>query len=78
MSDQGAGVLKTMKKDLQSKQMTDLKSGTKKSSNLGKLIPQFLKDQVKDVTVSKKQILDISLFCGGMYCMYKFGGVISE
>ena len=78
MSDQGAGVLKTMKKDLQSKQMTSLQAGTKKGSNLGKFIPQFLKDQVADVQVSKKQMLDITLFCGGIYCMYKFGGVVSE
>ena len=40
------------------------------------MIPSIVKDTVGNV--SKKQWLDIGLFVGGIYCMYKFGGVVSE
>ena len=42
---------------------------------LSKIIPGFLKESVG--SVSRKQWVDITLFCGGLYCIYRFGGKLS-
>ena len=51
------------------------KPAAKKQSMLGAMIPAVVKDTMG--SVSRKQWLDICLFTGGLYCMYKFGGHLS-
>ena len=77
-SDQGLGVLKKMKTDLNNQYQT--KGSSKKGSKLSAYIPESVKEFYGNSigNVSKKQWFDITLFAGGIFCMYKFGGVISE
>ena len=64
-------------KDLKNKQRSQLGSTTKKGgSMLTKMVPAFIKNYCSSMT--GKQYLDIGLFCGGLFAMYKYGGKLSE
>ena len=76
MSDNGENTLRKMKTEQQMRSKS-VSSG-KKSSKLSSYIPQFVKDSVSNVSVSRKQMVDATLFVGGIYCMYKFGSTLSD
>ena len=71
-TDEGLSMLKKMKTEVQNKQ----RESAKKTSKLSLYVPKSIKDTFGNITT--KQMVDVTLFVGGIFCMYKFGSSISE
>ena len=67
--------LKNLKRQ-QSLKSSGTSATGKRESMLSRMIPKFLKDSLG--SVSRKQWMDITLFTGGLYCMYRYGGNLSS
>ena len=48
----------------------------KKKTMVANIVPKVVRESLG--SVSSKQWLDIGLFAGGLYCIYKFGGSLSN
>ena len=75
-NDDGLSTLKKMKTEVQRQQKAITPGTTKKGSKLSQYIPAVVKESLGGV--SRKQWIDVTLFVGGIYCMYKFGQVASD
>ena len=74
--DEGLSMLKKMKTEVQNKQRYGAVKGTTKGSKLSQYVPVVVKDALGGT--SRKQWVDITLFVGGIYVMYKFGQTLSD
>ena len=73
--DEGLNMLRKMKTEVQNKQRPTAQ-GAKATSKISNFIPKAVKDTLGGV--SGKQWVDLTLFIGGIYCMYHFGSAISD
>ena len=76
MSDLGAN--QSVLKSLKQKQQSLNSKSTRAGGSVFTKIPGYKLFQSTFGQISAKQYLDISLFCGGMWVMYKYGNTISK
>ena len=68
--------LQNLKKQITMNEGKKKAKGGSKKSKLSSYIPSFVKETAG--SLSKKQMLDVTLFGIGIICIYKYGGNISE